>query len=233
MGNIYLNLINNIKKSNMKIIDLGWFLLFPILNINYILAANIAKVGKNIEISLDRIIPFKSIFIIPYIYWYVFILVGLVYILYKSRVEYIRVFIAIVIGMCFCYIVYYIFPTEINRPFVENSNLLNKLVNVIYNQDKPLNCLPSIHVLNTYFIMRYTKSIYNKKFFYYTQIIGVLIILSTIFIKQHFVLDIIGSIILCELIIFLSNKINFGILNKILNFPVYIKKILISNEITY
>ena len=233
MGNIYLNLINNIKKSNMKIIDLGWFLLFPILNINYILAANIAKVGKNIEISLDRIIPFKSIFIIPYIYWYVFILVGLVYILYKSRVEYIRLFIAIVIGMCFCYIVYYIFPTEINRPFVENSNLLNKLVNVIYNQDKPLNCFPSIHVLNTYFIMRYTKSIYSKKFFYYTQITGILIILSTIFIKQHFVLDIIGSIILCELIIFLSNKINFGILNKILNFPVYIKKILISNEITY
>jgi len=234
MKNIYLKIIKRIKKHDMKIIDLAWFLLFPILNINYILAANIAKVGKNIEIKLDKIIPFKAIFIVPYIYWYIFIFIGLIYILYKSRVEYSRVFISIIIGMCSCYIIYYLFPTQINRPLVDNSNILNKLVNFIYNLDKPFNCFPSIHVLNTYFIMRYTKKIYSKKFFYYTQIVGLLIILSTVFIKQHFVLDIIASIILCELIIFLSNKISVEILNKLLDFPLYIKNKFIKNdEITY
>lgn len=234
MKNIYLKRIKGIKECDVRIIDLIWFLLFPILNINYILAANIAKVGKNIEISLDKAIPFKSIFIIPYIYWYIFIFVGLIYILYKSRVEYSRIFISIVIGMCCCYTIYYIFPTQINRPLIDNSTILNKLVNFIYNQDKPFNCFPSIHVLNTYFIMRYTKKIYSKKFFYYTQIAGLLIILSTVFIKQHFVLDIIASIILCELVIFLSNKINIKTLNKILEFPLYIKNRFIkSNEITY
>lgn len=234
MKNIYLKTIKGIKKCDLRIIDLIWLLLFPILNINYILAANIAKVGKNIEISLDKVIPFKSIFIIPYIYWYIFIFVGLIYILYKNRVEYGRIFISIVIGMCCCYIIYYIFPTQINRPLIDNSNILNKLVNFIYNKDKPFNCFPSIHVLNTYFIMRYTRYIYNKKFFYYTQIVGVLIILSTVLIKQHFVLDIVGSIILSELVMFLSNKINIEILNKILDFPLYIKNRFIRNdEITY
>lgn len=234
MKNIYLKIIERIKEYDIKLIDLVWFLLFPILNINYILAANIAKAGKNIEISLDKTIPFKAIFIIPYIYWYIFIFVGLIYILYKSRVEYSRIFISIVIGMCCCYIIYYLFPTQINRPFVDNSNILSKLVNFIYNLDKPFNCFPSIHVLNTYFIMRYTKKIYSKKFFYYTQIVGLLIILSTVFIKQHFVLDIIGSIILCELVIFLSNKINIKTLNKILDRPLYIKNKFIKNdEITY
>ena len=234
MKNIYFKIIKRIKKHDMKIIDLAWFLLFPILNINYILAANIAKVGKNIEITLDKIIPFKAIFIVPYIYWYIFIFIGLIYILYKSRVEYSRIFISIIIGMCSCYIIYYLFPTQINRPLLDNSNILNKLVNFIYNLDKPFNCFPSIHVLNTYFIMRYTKKIYSKKFFYYTQIVGLLIILSTVFIKQHFVLDIIASIILCELIIFLSNKISVEILNKLLDFPLYIKNKFIKNdEITY
>lgn len=225
--------LNKIKEWDINTIDLIWFLLFPIANINYILAANIAKVGKSMEISLDNNIPFNALFIIPYIYWYFFMIIGLIYILYKNRIEYGKVFIAIISGLCCCYIVYYIFPTQINRPFVDNSNILNKLVNVIYNKDKPLNCFPSIHVLNTYLIMRYTKYLYNKKFFYYTQIVGVIIILSTLFIKQHFVLDIIASITLSEIIIFLCNKINIEVLTKILDFPLNIKNIISNDKISY
>ncbi|MBB6623878.1 phosphatase PAP2 family protein [Clostridium gasigenes] len=230
----YFKIIKKIKNVDIKSIDLVWFLLFPILNINYIVAANIVESGKNIELGFDRLIPFESIFIIPYIYWYIFITIGLIYILYKSRSEYIKVFIAITIGMSCCYVIYYIFPTQIIRPVVDKSNILNKLVNIIYLKDKPFNCFPSIHVLNTYFIMRYTKFEYNKKYFYYTQTVGVLIILSTVFIKQHFVLDIIASIILCEEIIFLINKIKNESLNKILDLPLRIKnRFDKNNEITY
>ena len=49
--------------------------------------------------------------------------------------------------------------------------------------------------------MRYTKYKSGKKNFYYTEVIGILIILSTIFVKQHFVMDAIGAIILCEMVI--------------------------------
>lgn len=233
MRNTYFQIKKN-EELDIKWSDLVWLLLFPILNINYILAANIAKVGKNIELRFDEIIPFESIFIVPYIYWYIFIIIGLIYILYKSRTEYIRIFMAMIIGMCCCYFIYYMFPTQINRPIVENTNILNKLVNVIYSKDKPFNCFPSIHVLNTYFIMRYTKYMYNKRYFYYTQIVGVLIIISTVFIKQHFVLDIMGSIILCEGVMFFINKIKSKDLNRVLDFPLYVKNRFVkSNEITY
>lgn len=230
MKNLYPKIIELINSLNIKMTDLMWFVLFPILNTNYILAANIAGTGKNIETKLDRIIPFKPIFIIPYIYWYIFVAIGLIYILHKSRTRYIRAFIAITIGMCCCYLFYYIFPTQISRPSIENTNLITKLVNYIYLKDKPFNCFPSIHVLNTYIIMRYTKKTYNKKVFYYTQVSGILIIFSTVFIKQHFVLDILGSIILCEAVIVISKKIKSANINKVLNLPMNIYSLFNKND---
>ena len=59
--------------------------------------------------------------------------------------------------MSICYIIYYVYPTQINRPIINNSNIFNFLVNIVYSADKPVNCFPSLHVLTTYFIMRYTK----------------------------------------------------------------------------
>lgn len=229
MKNIYFKIIDKLKEKNIKLIDLSWLLIFPIINTNYIIAANIAKTGQNIDVALDGYFKFTPIFIIPYIYWYIFMAIAFGYFLYNDRTDYMRVFIAVVIGMCCCYVVYYIFPTEMTRPTVENSNILNKLINMIYAKDRPLNCFPSIHVLITYFIMRYTNN-ENKIYFYYTQIVGILIILSTVYIKQHFVLDILGSIILCEGVMFIINKISIENLNKILDLPVDIKNRFVKND---
>lgn len=176
----YVIKINN--DIEIRILDLVWFIIILIININYILASILAKKGHDLTIGLDNIIPFNSIFIIPYIYWYLYIIIGFIFILVNSRKDYIRIFISFFIGMSVCYIVYYLYPTEITRPTIENSNILNYLVNIIYSLDRPVNCFPSLHVLTTYFIMRYTKYKDSKKRFYYTQIVGILIILSTLFI---------------------------------------------------
>lgn len=219
MFGFYLVLVKKIKNLDIKILDLLWFIGIPILNINYFLASRIAKDGYDLTVAVDKIIPFKPIFIFPYMYWYLYIVIGLVLILLKSRTDYIRAFLSIFIGMCICYLVYYIFPTEINRPMINDTNLVYKLINFIYNIDRPLNCFPSLHVLITYFIMRYTK---REKFggeFYYTQLVGILIILSTVFIKQHFIVDIIASLILCEIIIYMVKKFKDSVLDNALKFP--------------
>lgn len=214
--------INNVE---IKVLDLVWFIMIPIINLNYILASFLTKNGHNLTIALDKIIPFKSIFIVPYVYWYIYVIVGFLFVVMNSRKDYMRLFISFFIGMCVCYAVYYIYPTEISRPIISNSNILNELVNIIYLVDKPVNCFPSLHVLTTYFIMRYTKYKNSKKKFYYTQVIGVLIILSTLFIKQHFVLDVIGGILLAEITILVVKKINDSKIDKMLNLPYKIKNI--------
>ena len=222
---------DSIKINNdieIKILDLIWFIMIPIINVNYILASILAKKGHDLTIGLDNIIPFNSIFIIPYVYWYLYIVIGFIFILVNSRKDYIRVFISFFIGMSVCYIVYYLYPTEISRPTIINSNILNYLVNIIYSLDRPVNCFPSLHVLTTYFIMRYTKYKNSKKKFYYTEIVGVLIIISTLFIKQHFIADVISAIVLAEVIILLVRKIDDSKIEKLLNLPYKVKRSLIN-----
>lgn len=225
---INFNIIKFNDDTKVKVLDLLWLLIIPIINVNYVIAGNTAKIGHDLTIELDNLIEFNSIFIIPYIYWYLYVVIGFVFILIKSRECYMRVVISYFIGMSICYLVYYIYPTQMQRPVVENTNICNMLVNFIYSLDKPFNCFPSLHVLTTYFIMRYTKHQNSKKIFYYTQISGILIILSTVFIKQHFVVDILGTIILCEIVIYLVKKISNRKVNAMLLVPYLIKNKIIN-----
>lgn len=211
--------IDKYKLTEIKWMDLIWFIILPLISVNYAISGAIAKNGVDLSISLDKKIPFISIFIYPYIYWYIYIFIGTIFILLKDRRKYIRTLLAIYIGMCICYIVYYLYAVQIDRPVVVNKGLSNILVNMIYKGDKPVNCFPSLHVLNTYFIMRYTKKEYGKRWYIYTQIIGILIIISTLFIKQHFIVDVISAIILVEIVMIFVNKIGDKSIDKIILLP--------------
>ena len=212
MVSIFKNFIFKHNLHEVKWIDLTWLMILPIINTNYIIAGSLAESGKNIALTIDKKIPFVSVFIFPYIYWYVFILS-------KDRKRYLKALFSIYMGMCICYLFYYLYPVEIYRPVIANTTISNRLVNIIYENDRPFNCFPSIHVLNTYIIMRFTKFKDNKKWFLYTRITGILIILSTLFVKQHFILDGIAAVIIGEIVILASKKIKDKYIQKALNIP--------------
>ena len=67
--------------------------------------------------------------------------------------------------------------------------------------------------------MRFTKVKDNKSWFYYTNIIGILIMLSTLFIKQHFILDGVVAIILAEVVILIAKKVEDKYIKQILGLP--------------
>lgn len=219
MSNIFKSFIMKYNLQEVKWIDLIWILILPLINVNYIISNRLSQSGKNLALVLDKEIPFVSLFIFPYVYWYIYIVVGLIFLLSKDRKRYLRTLMAIYIGMCVCYVFYYVYPVEISRPVIANNTIPNRLVNLIYKNDRPVNCFPSIHVLNTYIIMRFTKIKDSKYWFYYTDIIGVLIILSTLFIKQHFILDGVVAIILAEVVILIAKKIENKYVNYILSLP--------------
>lgn len=92
-------------------------------------------------------------------------------------------------------------PTTMARASIDNSDVCSKIVNIIYTMDKPINLFPSIHCLESWICFR---SSINKKFFSarYTAFMGcmtVLVFLSTVFIKQHVVLDMLGAILVAEI----------------------------------
>ena len=170
----------------------------PVLGIVYNLLNNRPHNAVDISTSIDHSISFLPIFIIPYILWYAYIFCYLAYFCFKDTKVYLKTVILIVIGELICYVIYFFFQTTVPRPTLVGDNLINNLVQWVYTKDKPVNCFPSIHVLTTFIIMLASLHIKNKHLAHTIciHLVGTLIIISTLFVKQHVILDMIGSMFL-------------------------------------
>ena len=196
--------MKNIKDN---LIPLSFMISILISNIFYKLLNNGDGDINSLVTNVDQTVPFLKIFIIPYITWYAYIAVGLIYLCMRNRKIYYTSLISLNIGLIVCYIIYAIFQTTVPRPVIAGSDILSKLVNMIYKHDNPYNCFPSMHVTTTYILMKginHTENNIVTSFLF--NIIGILIIISTQFVKQHVILDLIFAVLLCEVIFrFVSN----------------------------
>ncbi|MBU3190082.1 phosphatase PAP2 family protein [Clostridium bowmanii] len=158
--------------------------------------------------NVDKAIPFLKIFILPYITWYGYVAIGLIYLCMKNRRNYYTSLISLNLGILICYVIYVIFQTTVPRPIVTGADMLSKLVNMIYKNDNPFNCFPSMHVTTTYIIIKGINHTENNTVTGVVfNIIGVLIIISTQFVKQHVVLDLVFAVLLSEVIFRFINNI--------------------------
>jgi membrane-associated phospholipid phosphatase len=189
-------------KLKENILYLSFILIIPLLSIIYPILNHNSNGTQSLVTKLDTSTPFIPEFIIPYVLWYPFIFLTLVYICYKNKKVYIRTLSSIGIGMLISFIIFYVFQTHVPRPIIEETDIFSNLVAVIYKNDKPFNCFPSLHVLESYLMIKgiYACSERNKAILWTVNITAVLIILSTLFIKQHVILDAIGAIYLAEII---------------------------------
>jgi len=196
------------KKLRQNLIPLSFMISIAISNIFYKLLNNGDGNINSLVTNVDQTIPFLKIFILPYITWYGYIAVGLIYLCMKNRKTYYTSLISLNLALIVCYIIYAVFQTTVPRPAVADSDILSKLVNMIYKHDNPFNCFPSMHVTTTYILMKGindTKNTALTRFIFNT--IGILIIISTQFVKQHVVLDLIFAMLLCEVIFRLVNNL--------------------------
>ena len=174
-----------------------FMLLIPMAQSIYFLINLTTTSAFDITISLDKLIPFNEWFIIPYVFWYVYTFGTLLLLAYFDHKTYFKLLYSILIGMLICFVVYYFFPTTVPRPNIPSDNILQRMVLIIYSNDKPFNCFPSIHMLDTLlitmFLFKYSKSLLLK-----ISTIGICIsiYLSTQFVKQHSILDAAASTIL-------------------------------------
>lgn len=146
-------------------------------------------------LPIDYKIPFIEVFIIPYILWFVYIAVTVVYFFLHKEENFDALAQSLVFGMTVFLIVSAIYPNGLDiRPRTfERDNIFVNLVKFIYSQDTATNVLPSIHVYNSaaaFCAIRRSKlASRNKAWTWGAGILTVLIILSTVFIKQHSVFD--------------------------------------------
>lgn len=179
-----------------------YLLSIPLLHTFYELLNKFRTGATNIAITIDHKIPFIPEFVIPYIGWYIFIFFYLIYFFQKDKKIYYKSLISMNIGMIISYIIYFFFQTTFPRPVLEGNDVYTNLVRFIYANDQPYNCFPSIHVLTTFIIMygMFKSEINSRAHAYTIYFLGTLIIMSTVFVKQHSILDGIASIVLVHFI---------------------------------
>jgi len=153
-----------------------------------------------IHMWLDERIPFMEIFIIPYFLWFAFIALSVLYLYWNDRRNYDRAATLLYIGMTVFLIVSYVFPNiQYLRPhYIPRDNIFTDLVRYLYRTDTSTNVFPSIHVYNTLCCMAgmyRCRHTFAKKTWVRAGVtlLGVSIILSTLFLKQHSTADVIGA----------------------------------------
>ena len=99
--------------------------------------------------------------------------------------------------MIICYVTFYIFPTTVPRPTIITKDIFSRLVLSIYKNDNPYNCFPSVHVVNAMIVSIYVnrEKKFNKIIKIFSSLVAILIMISTMFIKQHVFLDVVSGII--------------------------------------
>ncbi|NRD78303.1 phosphatase PAP2 family protein [Bacillus sp. BRMEA1] len=151
--------------------------------------------------SLDKSIPVIKIFVIPYTAWVGYIALTLIYICFKDYRLAIRTILVFDLGLIICFIIYYFFQTEGPvRPVITGQDVLSRMLQYIYSIDHPYNSFPSIHAMSSYLMIRSIRncSWKNKWHQWIIRIFSTSIILATMFIKQHVMMDVIDAILLVE-----------------------------------
>lgn len=199
------------KKAWMSyLLACSGLLLIPLVGLIYIHLNQDNGTAYSLKTDLDRQIPFIQGFVVPYLSWYVFLAVGFLYLVHRDRTNYVRTLFEFIIGLLLCYSVYAIYQTTVPRPHLVGGDWMLRTVQWVYRNDQPFNCFPSTHVLTAYLMMRaYLRSARMTKVYkILAASMGILIIISTQFIKQHVLLDIVGAVLVAEGVVYLVGKVS-------------------------
>jgi membrane-associated phospholipid phosphatase len=197
--NFRLNRLNTPEFSHLK-----WLLFWPIHGLVFGYLERFYPVSSyyTVHCMWDDLIPFNEIFLIPYLFWFVFLAGMVVYTLLYDVEAFKRMmkFIAITYGLTL--VIYFIFPTSQNlRPETfARDNILTRFTAWFYTFDTNTNVCPSIHVLGAMAAMYAgwdCKNLqkYGWKIAFFVT--AMLINISTVFMKQHSVVDVVAALILC------------------------------------
>ena len=149
---------------------------------------------------MDYHIPFIPVFIIPYVLAFVQWIVGYLVIARQGKEYCDKVMGGEMIAKLIAGIIFIAFPTTMLRGEVTGSDVFSQAVALLYKVDAPTNLFPSIHCLESYICMTSALEMTDVDGRYRISMVvmSILVFLSTVFIKQHVILDSFGAVIVAE-----------------------------------
>ena len=193
-------------RNRLKLRPNLWFQVYWILYVIWFFALDwLNKDPKYIIYSpLDGYIPFCEWFIFPYCSWF-FLLAGVMALLWwYDTPSYNKLCLMMFSGMTFCLIVYMILPNGLDlRPAAEavgRDNIAMRIMRLIWQADAPNNVCPSIHCQSSgCMALAFSKSKLAERRPWLKILAwgwAGLICVSTLFTKQHSVIDVVCGLAL-------------------------------------
>ena len=155
-----------------------------------------------IQCGLDDMIPFCEYFLIPYLLWFVYLLGIHIYTVLFDVRAFKRMMQFIIVTYGLTLLIYILFPNcQQLRPVVfERDNVFTHIMAAYYQFDTNTNVLPSLHVIGSVAVMFAawdSKHFSTRGWKIIFFLVTVWISISTVFLKQHSVLDMAAAIPVC------------------------------------
>lgn len=185
--------------------DLLFFGLFLILTTFYFVSQLYTGPRHIIHVPLDDRIPFLPGFIIPYCIWFGYVPGLMLYMCFTDPARFRRQVLTLFSGAYFCGLIFLLYPSAIDfRPEPQGRDLFSALCRLIYASDSPVNVFPSLHCYEALAIHLSTfHGDFGRKHPALragSLLLVLLICLSTVFVKQHSVLDLFAGVSLALLV---------------------------------
>ena len=151
---------------------------------------------------LDDRIPFCEWFFIPYMFWFVFLVGMHVYLGFFDVPAFRRFMYFIILSYGITMVIYLIYPTcqELRPTQFSRDNFLTRFAAGFYEFDINTNVCPSLHCVGSMAVAfgawdteRFKKPLWRIAFMGMALLISV----STVFVKQHSILDVLWAWLLC------------------------------------
>lgn len=143
----------------------------------------------------DAQIPLWPVWVIPYLLSLAWWAGSFVWAMWKMDDELYRAFVSsVIVVMLASYVVYIVYPTYVVRPVLEGDDWLTQLVRLLYASDQVNNAFPSGHTYNSVLVALFWSCWYpRQRWLWWSGTIVVL--LSTLFTRQHNLPDLAGGIV--------------------------------------
>jgi membrane-associated phospholipid phosphatase len=160
----------------------------------------------NLRTPLDTALPVVTPFVIPYVSLnYVVYFTLIVFLLFRTKVFH-SACLALITAWFVSYFFYFFFQTEVIRPVLTGSDLFTRMIQNVYAGDNPFNDFPSLHTsISTIMAIHWLR--FDRRAGIVVSIWTVLIVASTVLIKQHYVADVISGLSLAFGVSWLYNRL--------------------------
>jgi len=180
----------------------GWRVVVSLLLIVAILGTNLIYDGLNhgpnrifLRTPLDQALPVVPIFAVPYVSLIPYIGVSLLAFLFVRARVYRSAAITMIIVWFVSYAFYFFLQSYIDRPHITGTDPFSAMIRSIYASDQPYNDFPSLHTsLSTIIAIHWWRL--DRRIGIPAAIWTALIVASTVLVKQHYLADVAGGLVL-------------------------------------